>query len=392
MGAVAFAKFHDGNLAAILILTFTGVSGLVAPVADKPSAAGTERAQTPRKGRGWSKASRPKLPNNAVTRAIAAIPLSRVICRAMAARQTILVFDSGLGGLTVYREVAAARPDADFLYVADDAAFPYGASRRARAGRRVVGLMGELIATHRPDLVVIACNTASTIVLPDLRKTIPAALCRHRAGDQAGLRRFGDAARIRARHRSDGAARIYPRADSRLCAGLRGDAGRRQSKLAAYAEAELDGAPASDDDLRAEIAPCFRDDGQRTDTIVLACTHYPLLIERLRQLAPWPVNFIDPAPAIARRVVDLLGAARPQPSPARTRAIFTSGRAACSVCGRFGIRSGETGRIGEPLNCANCAAQIAASNIGFTRLVPVPATLRSGGATCPGHRIGETRP
>ena len=97
--------------------------------------------------------------------------------------------------------------------------------------------------------------------------------------------------------------------------------------LAAYAEAEMDGAPVSDEALRAEIALCFRDDGARTDTVVLACTHYPLLIGRLRQLAPWPVDFIDPAPAIARRATELLGQA---PSPFRrgaSRAIFTSGRA-----------------------------------------------------------------
>ena len=93
------------------------------------------------------------------------------MCPVMAARQTILIFDSGLGGLTVYREVVAARPDTDFVYVADDAGFPYGPKREARAGRRVVTLMGELIATHRPELVVIACNTASTIALPALRKT-----------------------------------------------------------------------------------------------------------------------------------------------------------------------------------------------------------------------------
>ena len=143
------------------------------------------------------------------------------------AGETILVFDSGLGGLTVYREIAAARPDADFLYVADDAAFPYGAMAEPALIARVVALMGELIAAHRPDLVVIACNTASTIVLPALAaENFSVPVCRHRAGDQAGLRRFGHQARLGARHRGDGRARIYPRAHSRLRRRLPGDAGR----------------------------------------------------------------------------------------------------------------------------------------------------------------------
>src|SRR5262249_10468933 len=88
---------------------------------------------------------------------------------------TILVFDSGLGGLTVFREIAAARPDARLVYAADDAFFPYGAHGEAALVARVVPLMGELIARSAPDLVVIACNTASTIVLPHLRAryTVP---------------------------------------------------------------------------------------------------------------------------------------------------------------------------------------------------------------------------
>jgi glutamate racemase len=97
--------------------------------------------------------------------------------------------------------------------------------------------------------------------------------------------------------------------------------------LAGYAEAELQGMPATDEALRDEIAPCFHDDGKRTDTVVLACTHYPLLIERLRLLSPWPVNFIDPAPAIARRVVELLGPAQAAPGTfGSAAAVFTSGR------------------------------------------------------------------
>ena len=83
---------------------------------------------------------------------------------------TILVFDSGLGGLTVYREAAKARPDARFIYAADDAFFPYGRHGAPALVARVLGVMDEWIAAHRPDLVVIACNTASTLVLPQLRE------------------------------------------------------------------------------------------------------------------------------------------------------------------------------------------------------------------------------
>src|SRR6476620_5617679 len=71
----------------------------------------------------------------------------------------ILVFDSGVGGLTVFREIARARPDARLTYVADDALFPYGKVPEATLIARVTTLMGRLIAAHSPDLVVIACNT-----------------------------------------------------------------------------------------------------------------------------------------------------------------------------------------------------------------------------------------
>src|SRR5262244_2240505 len=84
-------------------------------------------------------------------------------------KSTILVFDSGLGGLTVFREVVKARPDASYVYVADDAYFPYGRHSEAGLVGRVAPLMEDLITVHAPDLVVIACNTASTLVLPHLR-------------------------------------------------------------------------------------------------------------------------------------------------------------------------------------------------------------------------------
>jgi glutamate racemase len=258
----------------------------------------------------------------------------------MAARETILLFDSGLGGLTVYREVAAARPHVDFLYVADDAGFPYGDLPEPALVSRVVALMGELIEAHRPDLVVIACNTASTIVLPDLRKqfslpfvgTVPAIKPACAASVSRRVSVLGTEATV---------AREYTRALIRDYAGDCKVTLVGAKKLAAYAEDELAGAETDDDAIREEIAPAFVDDGSCTDTIVLACTHYPLLIERLRKLAPWPVNFIDPAPAIARRVTDLLGPAVPPVEHGTTRAIFTSGRAPAAVLDRFGIHAAE---------------------------------------------------
>ncbi len=78
-----------------------------------------------------------------------------------------------------------------------------------------------------------------------------------------------------------------------------------------------------------EIGPCFVEhDGRRTDQIVLACTHFPLIADRLSAAFPWPVGFVDPAPAIARRLDALIGVARPGVSMSHEgTAIFTSGDA-----------------------------------------------------------------
>jgi len=251
----------------------------------------------------------------------------------------ILVFDSGIGGLSVAREIRAARPDADLTYVADDAGFPYGDWEEAALTERIVALAGELIAAHAPDLFVVACNTASTLVLPHLRGryatsfvgTVPAvkpAASTTRSGLISVLATPGTVKR-------DYTHALIDTYASHLEVTLVGS-----TRLARLAEAHMAGETIADADVLAEIRPCFRrHGGRRTDRVVLACTHYPFLLDFFRRLAPWEVDWIDPAPAIARRVVQLVGG----PVGDRVgagRAIFTSGRAPAPDLARFLDRLG----------------------------------------------------
>lgn len=240
---------------------------------------------------------------------------------------TILVFDSGLGGLTVFAEVAAARPDACYIYAADDAAFPYGRLTEEALVARVLRVIGQLVALHRPDLVVIACNTASTLVMPALRArfdipivgTVPAI---KPAAEQSRSRMISVLAT------PGTVARDYTRGlVARYAADCEVTLVGSQA-LAGLAEAALRGEPVDEAAICAEIAPCFLEKGaRRTDTVTLSCTHYPLLLAQFERLAPWPVRWIDPAPAIARRVTQLIGAAPAGVGNETTQAtaIFTGG-------------------------------------------------------------------
>jgi glutamate racemase len=105
--------------------------------------------------------------------------------------------------------------------------------------------------------------------------------------------------------------------------------------LARLAEAHVQGTPYDNDAIRTEIAPCFIEKAsRRTDIVVLACTHYPFLTTLFEQLAPWPVTWLDPAPAIARHVLtvataggDLVSPESAQANGATDMAVMTSGQA-----------------------------------------------------------------
>lgn len=242
------------------------------------------------------------------------------------ASPVVLIFDSGVGGLTVFREVAAARPGARYVYVADDAGFPYGNQPEDKLIARIIAVIGDAIERHTPDLVVIACNTASTLALADLRArfavpfvgTVPAIKPACAQSRSKRIAVLGTQATV---------SREYTRALIREFASGCDVVLVGSPKLASIAELELSGMPVADADIAAEIAPCFVDAGnRRTDAVVLACTHYPLLTARFQKLAPWPVDWIDPAPAIARRVADLLHEWKAAAQSAPPLIFFTSGR------------------------------------------------------------------
>jgi glutamate racemase len=241
----------------------------------------------------------------------------------------VLVFDSGLGGLTVFAEIVKMRRDVEIVYAADDAFFPYGALSEARLVERVGEAMAALIERFRPELVVIACNTASTLVLTPLRSAHPQIRF---VGTVPAIKPAAEASRSRlisVLATPGTVARDYTRALVRDFAGDCEVTLVGSSRLAAIAERRLRGDEIDADEVAREIAACFVSRGdRRTDQVVLACTHFPLLTDHFASLAPWPVTFVDPAPAIARRVDALLG---PPGDPLRRTglfpALFTSGRA-----------------------------------------------------------------
>jgi glutamate racemase len=238
-----------------------------------------------------------------------------------------LVFDSGLGGLSVLAEIRRLRPDVEIVYAADDAAFPYGRLSEAALVARVETVMARLIGEIEPDIVVIACSTASTLALPPLRAAYPRlpfvgtvpAIKPAAAASRSGLISVLATRGTVARDYTQALVRDYAANCEVTLVG--------SPMLAIIAERVMRGEVVDDAEIECEIAPCFVEhDGRRTDQIVLACTHFPLIVDRIARLSPWPVGFVDPAFAIARRLDALIAAARPGASKAcEGTAIFTSG-------------------------------------------------------------------
>ncbi len=224
----------------------------------------------------------------------------------MTRTRPLLIFDSGVGGLSVLRPIRALLPTAPIVYAADSAGYPYGIKSSAEIEARVPALLGRLAERFEPQLIVIACNTASTIALDPVRAaldlpivgTVPAikpaaALSKTRAigvlGTDATVRQpYVD--RLAAEFASD-------------CITVR----HGSAELVELAEAKLRGEPADPAAYVRILGELLsKRGGDSVDTIVLACTHFPLVEDELAAAAPRPLAFVDGKEGIARRTAWLL--------------------------------------------------------------------------------------
>ncbi|MDP5255756.1 MULTISPECIES: glutamate racemase [unclassified Vibrio] len=215
---------------------------------------------------------------------------------------SLLVFDSGMGGLSILAAVKARCPYLDFHYLFDNAGYPYGELPAEVLIERVDSLIAQYVNAHQIDLVIIACNTASTIVLPRLRAnlTIPVIgvvpaikPAGQRAKKAIGL--IATPATVKRAYTKD----LIQRFANQVPVYSLGS-----TELVMMAEKKLRGVKVDLESLAVILAPIY----PRIDVAVLGCTHFPLLKQEIAQVMPG-VELIDSGEAIAKRVEAVLGQA-----------------------------------------------------------------------------------
>ena len=213
----------------------------------------------------------------------------------------VVIFDSGVGGLSVYQEIYALLPQVQFIYAFDNAAFPYGELDDATLIKRTNYIVTLLANQYQADLVVIACNTASTIVLPSLRQQLtipvvgvvpaikPAALI----SQTKSIGLLATPATVNRAYTHQLIQQFANGCDVKMIGSTR---------LVEMAEQKLRGKSVDMGELIEILKPWQG----VVDSIVLGCTHFPLIKQEIQQALKYQVNIVDSGKAIAKRVVSLL--------------------------------------------------------------------------------------
>ena len=214
----------------------------------------------------------------------------------------VLVFDSGVGGLSVYQEIHALLPQVQYIYAFDNAAFPYGELAEDVLIQRTHHIVSLLVARHNIDLVVIACNTASTIVLPSLRESlsipvvgvVPAIKPAAAISKKKVIGLLATPATVKRAYTHDLVQQFACDCDVLMIGSTR---------LVEMAEEKLRGQSVSLEEL-GKILQSWQG---KVDSIVLGCTHFPIIKEDIALAFKSSVQIVDSGKAIANRVKLLLG-------------------------------------------------------------------------------------
>ena len=235
----------------------------------------------------------------------------------------LLIFDSGVGGLSVLRPIRALLPTAPILYVADSAGYPYGTKSEAEIAARVPALLGRLAERFDPELIVIACNTASTIALDAVRSALDLPI----VGTVPAIKPAAERSRSRVIGVLGTEATIRQPYVDRLAEEFASDCTvirHGSAELVDLAQRKLRGEETQVDDYRRVLGGLLaQPGGEAMDTVVLACTHFPLLEAELQAASPRPLAFIDGKEGIARRTAWLTRDVRWPDEAPQGRAIFT---------------------------------------------------------------------
>lgn len=213
----------------------------------------------------------------------------------------VLVFDSGLGGITIYDAIRKQFPSVSLVYCSDNEGFPYGNKRETELIDRVSNVLVALDTTFQPDIIVIACNTASTVALPHVRKRLKQAVvgvvpaikpaAKITRAQHIGL--LATPGTVQRAYTQSLIAQFAPHFQWLLVGS---------SDLVQLAEQKMYGQTPSPEAISAAVAPFAQHPVEELDTIVLGCTHFPLLKAELQHALPHIKHWIDSSDAIANRV------------------------------------------------------------------------------------------
>lgn len=222
----------------------------------------------------------------------------------LSVRPTILVFDSGVGGLSVYREVKKMIPNAHYIYAFDNEAFPYGEKSEEFIIDRVYQIVNAIASKHPLTIAIIACNTVSTVSLPNLRAhfTFPVVGVVPAIKPATKLTRNGVVGLLATKGTVN---REYTKELIDRFATDCQVISLGSAELVQLAERKLHGENLPLEEVAQTVRPWIRMP-EPPDTVILGCTHFPLLIEELEKVLPNGTRFIDSGAAIARRTLWLI--------------------------------------------------------------------------------------